>query len=62
MARKSLSDYANIRYKLIAYTKEGKEWKIMRSGSIERLDRYKHKENYRIVILDNNEIIYDERR
>lgn len=47
-------------YKMTAYTKFGEKWIVRHSNNIEYFDRYKGKENYRIVITKGKKVIYSE--
>lgn len=47
-------------YKMTVYTAEGKMFRIERSRNLAYFDRYKNKQNYRIVITSGKKLIYSE--
>lgn len=53
-------------YKMIVYDADGKMFRIEKANNLDYFQRYKHKQNYRIVIAKVNpisrkeEIIYSE--
>lgn len=47
-------------YKMTAYTAEGKMWLIRKANNLAYFDRYKGKQNYRIVITKGKQIVYSE--
>lgn len=49
-----------IMYKMTVYTAEGKMFRIERSRNLAYFDRYKNKQNYRIVITSGKKLIYSE--
>ena len=48
-------------YKMTVYDADGKMFRIERAKRLEWFDRYKGKQNYRVVITKGKEVIYDER-
>lgn len=48
-------------YKMTVYKAwDGKMFRIERANNLAYFDRYKHKQNYRIVITKGKEVIYSE--
>lgn len=48
-------------YKMKVYTADGIEWMARHAKNLAWFDKFKNKQNYRIVITKGKEVIYDER-
>ncbi len=47
-------------YKMTVYTKDGIEWMVRHAKNPAWFDRFKGKDNYRIVITKGKEVVYSE--
>ena len=47
-------------YKMTVYTKDGIEWMVRHAKNLAWFDRFKGKDNYRIVITKGREVVYSE--